>query len=1051
MKKIYFLFLLVLLPLLASADPVEINGIYYNLISKGKAAEVTSKPDGYYSGNIVIPATVTYNNVEYNVTSISKRAFYTSYDWEGERLTSVTIPNSVTTIGENAFGYCYDLTSVTIPNSVTTIGERAFVNCDGLTSVTIPNSVTCIGDEAFLYCDGLTSVTIGDGVTSIGWATFEGCGDLTSVTIGNSVTSIGKRAFSSCGLTSLTIPNSVTSIDEYAFSDCTSLTSVIIGDGVSSIGQEAFSNCFNLESINIPSSVKTIGCNAFYMTSEYPGYPSPSLTSVHITDLEAWCKILFVSYYSNPLTYAHHLYLNGTEIKDMVIPNSVTSIGDYSFYYCTGLTSVSIPNSVTSIGRDAFNYCRNLTSVTIPNSVTSIGYRAFCQCHGLTSLTIPNSVKSISEQAFYNCKSLTSVAIPNSVTFIGRYAFQYCRSLTSVTIGNGIGKIDYRAFAICPELTDVYCYAENVPETDEDAFEDSYIEYATLHVPAGSVDAYKAKTPWSGFKEKVAIAATVKLNKTKATIEKTKTLTLKATVTPSDLLDKSVTWKSSNTSVATVTSSGKVKGVKAGTATITCTSKVSGSKATCKVTIGYVKLDQTEATITKGKTLTLTPTVYPSSLTDKSVTWKSSNTAVATVSGDGTVKGIKAGTATITCTSNATGLSTTCTVTVINGSITLNKSEAALEKGKTMTLKATLTPSDLSDKSVTWKSSNTKVATVSSSGKVTAVKTGTATITCTSTALGLSATCKVTVGYVKLDKTEMLLKKGKTETLTATVYPSSLEDKSVTWKSSDTNIATVTTAGKVKGIKDGTVTITCTSNATGLKATCTVKVVTGSVTLDKSEVAVQKGKTLTLTATVTPTTLEDKSVTWTSSNTEVATVSSTGKVKGVKYGTATITCTSNATGLSATCQVTVGKVIISMSEFTLKKSRGITLEAIVYPSTLADKSVIWESSDTEVATVTSEGRVKGIKAGTATITCTSVATGLKGTCTVTVLSTSESRSTDGNDDNVTGIKELEENSVATEPYDVYDLSGRKVRHQVNSLEGLPDGIYIVNGRKILKK
>ena len=1051
MRKIYVLFLLALLPLVASADPVEINGIYYNLISKGKAAEVTSKPDGYYSGNIVIPATVTYNNVEYNVTSISKRAFYTSYDWEGERLTSVTIPNSVTTIGENAFGYCYDLTSVTIPNSVTTIGERAFVNCDGLTSVTIPNSVTCIGDEAFLYCDGLTSVTIGDGVTSIGWATFEGCGDLTSVTIGNSVTSIGKRAFSSCGLTSLTIPNSVTSIDEYAFSDCTSLTSVIIGDGVSSIGQEAFSNCFNLESINIPSSVKTIGCNAFYMTSEYPGYPSPSLTSVHITDLEAWCKILFVSYYSNPLTYAHHLYLNGTEIKDMVIPNSVTSIGDYSFYYCTGLTSVSIPNSVTSIGRDAFNYCRNLTSVTIPNSVTSIGYRAFCQCHGLTSLTIPNSVKSISEQAFYNCKSLTSVAIPNSVTFIGRYAFQYCRSLTSVTIGNGIGKIDYRAFAICPELTDVYCYAENVPETDEDAFEDSYIEYATLHVPAGSVDAYKAKTPWSGFKEKVAIAATVKLNKTKATIEKTKTLTLKATVTPSDLLDKSVTWKSSNTSVATVTSSGKVKGVKAGTATITCTSKVSGSKATCKVTIGYVKLDQTEATITKGKTLTLTPTVYPSSLTDKSVTWKSSNTAVATVSGDGTVKGIKAGTATITCTSNATGLSTTCTVTVINGSITLNKSEAALEKGKTMTLKATLTPSDLSDKSVTWKSSNTKVATVSSSGKVTAVKTGTATITCTSTALGLSATCKVTVGYVKLDKTEMLLKKGKTETLTATVYPSSLEDKSVTWKSSDTNIATVTTAGKVKGIKDGTVTITCTSNATGLKATCTVKVVTGSVTLDKSEVAVQKGKTLTLTATVTPTTLEDKSVTWTSSNTEVATVSSTGKVKGVKYGTATITCTSNATGLSATCQVTVGKVIISMSEFTLKKSRGITLEAIVYPSTLADKSVIWESSDTEVATVTSEGRVKGIKAGTATITCTSVATGLKGTCTVTVLSTSESRSTDGNDDNVTGIKELEENSVATEPYDVYDLSGRKVRHQVTSLDGLPDGIYIVNGRKILKK
>ena len=129
----------------------------------------------------------------------------------------------------------------------------------------------------------------------------------------------------------------------------------------------------------------------------------------------------------------------------------------------------------------------------------------------------------------------------------------------------------------------------------------------------------------------------------------------------------------------------------------------------------------------------------------------------------------------------------------------------------------------------------------------------------------------------------------------------------------------------------------------------------------------------------------------------------------------------------------------------------MTLEATVYPSTLTDKSVIWESSDTEIATVTSEGRVKGIKAGTATITCTSVATGLKGTCTVTVLATSESRSTDGNDDNVTGIKELEENSVATEPYDVYDLSGRKVLQKVTSLDGLPEGIYIVNGKKMLKK
>ncbi len=169
-----------------------------------------------------------------------------------------------------------------------------------------------------------------------------------------------------------------------------------------------------------------------------------------------------------------------------------------------------------------------------------------------------------------------------------------------------------------------------------------------------------------------------------------------------------------------------------------------------------------------------------------------------------------------------------------------------------------------------------------------------------------------------------------------------------------------------------------------------------------------------------PSTLEDKTVTWTSSNTKVATVSSKGKVKGVRTGTATITCTSNATGLSTTCEVTVGSVMLDQTEVTVNKGKTVTLKATVYPSTLEDKSVIWESSNTKVATVTSAGKVKGIKAGTATITCTSDVTGLSATCTVTVTSTSGSRSLEGDDDELTGI---EENVVAVEPFDVYDLSG----------------------------
>ena len=370
---------------------------------------------------------------------------------------------------------------------------------------------------------------------------------------------------------------------------------------------------------------------------------------------------------------------------------------------------------------------------------------------------------------------------------------------------------------------------------------------------------------------------------------------------------------------------------------------------------------------------------------------------------------------------------------VVDAKVKLSKSKATIQKGKTLTLKATITPSDLPDKSVTWESSNTKVATVTSAGKVKGVKAGTTTITCTSNSTGAKATCKVTVGYVKLDKTEATILKGKTTTLTATVYPSSLTDKSVTWESSNTKIATVTSAGKVKGVKVGTATITCTSNSTGLKATCKVTVENGLVTLNKTEAYVQKGKTMTLKATVSPETLTDKSVTWESSDKKIATVTKAGKVKGVKYGTATITCTSVATGAKATCQVTVGKVVVSISEVSIKKSRGITLEATVYPEDLADKSVTWKSSDKSIATVDEEGRVKGIKAGTATITCTSVATGLKGTCTVTVLSTSEARSTNGEDDELTDIKELE-SSAAAEPFDVYDLSGHKVLEQAGLID-----------------
>ena len=212
----------------------------------------------YYYNSDYVPTTLKYVIIT-GGTSINNYAFY-----ECNRLTSVTIPDSVTSIGEKAFRDCSGLTSVTIPDSVTSIGDFAFYNCDSLTSVTIPDSATSIGHQAFSYCDGLTSVTIGNGVMSIGRYAFSGCSSLTSVTIGNGVTSIVGGAFLDCtSLTSITIPDSVTSIGGGAFNGCTGLTSIIIPDSVTSIGDSAFYNCDSLTSVTIPNSVTSIGYYAF--------------------------------------------------------------------------------------------------------------------------------------------------------------------------------------------------------------------------------------------------------------------------------------------------------------------------------------------------------------------------------------------------------------------------------------------------------------------------------------------------------------------------------------------------------------------------------------------------------------------------------------------------------------------------------------------------------------------------------------------------------------------------------------------------------------------
>jgi hypothetical protein len=301
-----------------------------------------------------------------------------------DTVTDLNIPSEIT----------YDNLTYTVTN----IGGSAFDSCTGLTSVTIPSTIIKFGYGAFDGCTGLTRVNIYD---LAAW-----CGVSFVSETSNPLYYAHNLYLNNQEITELVIPDSVTKIGEYAFDGCSGLNTVSIHNTLNEIGYHAFHGC-------------------------------TGLTRMNIDDLVAWCGVS-LSTVSNPLVYAQHLYVNGTEVTELVIPNSVTSIGDYTFAGCAGLTSVTIPNTVTKIGDEAFGGCSGLTTINIPNSVTSIGYFAFDGCTGLTSVTIGNSVTSIGDWAFSRCIGLTSIVIPGSVTTMGYGVFQWCTELVKGAYPNSI-------------------------------------------------------------------------------------------------------------------------------------------------------------------------------------------------------------------------------------------------------------------------------------------------------------------------------------------------------------------------------------------------------------------------------------------------------------------------------------------------------------------------------------------------------------------------------------------------------------------------------------
>ena len=753
----------------------------YNGVSKGTGANGEPYTIFEYSLDDANRATITSYKGNVSALSIPKTLDgYTvvkidSYVFQNNKqLRVVVVPDSVTEIGGNAFSNCANLSQVSLSKKLTCIRSNAFYNCDSLTEIEIPKSLQSVGMANYSYsgpfsnCDGLKNIKFEEGTTQIVSYLFEKCTGLEEITIPDTVTFIGGAAFSECAeLRKVSIADSVTEIGSSAFSDCPKLTDINIPDSVTEIGGNAFSNCANLSRVSLSKKLTCIRSNAFYNCD--------SLTEIEIP--KSLQSVGMVNYsYSGPFS-------NCDGLKNIKFEEGTTQIVSYLFEKCTGLEEITIPDTVTFIGGAAFNECAELRRVSIADSVTEIGSSAFSDCSKLTDINIPDSVIEIGDYAFENCTNLPQITLPDSITSMGTYIFSGCSNLREAILPNIRINITEGTFKNCSSLEKV-----NFPETLEAirsyAFYNTKLSEVILPNKLTEIESYAFYNCDALTKIVIPDSVTTLGTYIFADCELLSDVTLGTGITtiPSYAFNlcpslqkivlpyrtaainsnaftnctslTEITIPRATTTIASGVFSYPARltvyGV-TGTYAETYANNIGATFVNQETRATEVRLSATDLKLTKGSKDTLHLSVAPANFTDE-VTWKSTDTNIATIEDTGVVTAKAIGTATVKVTVGDISASCKITVTQPVTSISLNETSLSLEAWDTEKLTASVSPSTAENKAVVWSTSDARIASVDDTGLVAAHTKGTAIITATAQdGSGVSRSCTVTVinnGYL---------------------------------------------------------------------------------------------------------------------------------------------------------------------------------------------------------------------------------------------------------------------------------------------------------------